>query len=49
MTNSLPLDNCKYYVKDNALIAYKTIIVDSDFFYDVNSGFYLFNFKIAEK
>lgn len=49
MTDSLPFDNCKYYIKDNTLMAYKSISVDSDFFYDVNSGFYLFNFRIKEK
>jgi len=49
LTKSLPLDNCKYYIKDNTLMAYKSISVDSNFFYDVNSGFYLFNFKIKEK
>lgn len=49
-SNSLPiLDNCSYYVKDGYLFAYKQISLNSDFFYDINSGFNLFNFKIKEK
>lgn len=48
-TNSLPLVDCSYYVKDNVLYAYKTINLGSNFFYDNNSGFNLFNFKIADK
>ena len=49
-TNSLPaLNNTNFYIKDNALMAYKTILLDSEFFYDDNSGFDLFNFEIKEK
>lgn len=48
-THSLPiLDDCNYYVKDGDLYAYKIIDLDSTFFYDINSGFYLFNFKIKD-
>lgn len=48
-THSLPiLDNCSYYVRDGDLYAYKVIDLDSTFFYDINSGFYLFNFKIKD-
>lgn len=49
MTQSLPLDDCSYYVRNNTLFAYKSISLGSDFFYDTNSGFDLFNFKIKEK
>lgn len=46
-TNSLPIiEDGNYYVKDDQLFAYKIINVDSKFFYDFNSGFNLFNFKI---
>ena len=48
-TNSLPFDNCKYYVKDNRLMAYKSINLGYGLFYDVSSGFNLFNFEIAKK
>lgn len=49
-TDSLPiLDECGYYVKDNTLYAYKKINLDSEFYYDGDSGFDLFNYKIADK
>ena len=49
-TDSLPiLENCNYYVRDNTLFIYKSIIVDIQFFYDADSGFYLFNFEIKDK
>lgn len=40
------LNNCKYYIKDKTLIVYKNLQLGSDFYYDVNSGFDLFRFKI---
>ncbi len=42
------LDGCNYYVKDDALMAYKSVSLDVNFFYDVNSGFNLFNFKVKD-
>jgi len=46
-TDSLPiLDDCNYYVKDNGLYVYKSLLLDSDFYYDDASKFDLFNFKI---
>lgn len=48
-SNSLPiLDNCKYYIKDNYLFAYKSISLNNKFFYDTSSGFNLFNFRIKK-
>lgn len=40
------MDNVKYYVKDNSLYAYLSFTTDSDFMYDSNKPFDLFNFKI---
>lgn len=49
LTESMPiLDDCNYYVRDNELYAYKSISLGSAFFYDINSGFNLFNFKITD-
>lgn len=48
--NAMPiLENCKYFVKDNNLIAYKVVQLGNEFFYDVNSGFDLFKFKIKSR
>lgn len=47
--NSLPLDKYELYVKDNILYAYKDLKLDRDFYYDIDSGFNLFHFKIVEK
>jgi len=48
-THSLPvLDGCSYYVRNGNLYAYKIIDLDSTFFYDMTSGFNLFNFKIKD-
>lgn len=48
-TNSLPIDEYNLYVMDNTLYAYKKISLDKNFYYDSNSGFNLFHFKIIEK
>lgn len=40
------LDDCSYYVKDNHLYVYKYLLLDSYFYYDSDSGFDLYNFKI---
>lgn len=45
---ALPLDTYDLYVKDNTLYAYKNLILDVDFYYDVESGFNLFNFNIKK-
>lgn len=46
--NALPLDNCSFYVNNNILYAYKALTLDRDFYYDVTSGFNLYNFNIKE-
>lgn len=43
------LDNCKYYIKDKNLIVYKNLQLGNEFYYDVNSGFDLFRFKIKNR
>ena len=40
------LDNCNYYVRNNNLYVYKQLIIENEFYYDIDSGFDLFNFKI---
>ena len=45
-TNSLPYDECDYYVKDNTLYAYKNLMLNSSFYYDSKLQFDFYNFKI---
>lgn len=45
----LILDNCNSYVKDNYLYVHKELLLNSEFFYDSDSGFDLFNFKVKER
>ena len=46
-TNSIPIDNYQLYIKDNILYAYKELKLNKDFYYDNNSEFNIFNFKIS--
>lgn len=47
-TNSLPLEDAHYYVKDGYLMAYKEMYVNSIFFYDKEAEFDLFKFEIKK-